>query len=188
MLCVCYTQFLKSECDPWLKWLGYNHVQIICSTSSAYRVQRVVSHVVRRDSSAVQLDRVEIVFISGLVLLAETITRWRMLPIKNNRKNNSNSDNNDDDNSRKTDSTTNEKKTTKKKTILQHYSWCKSLLNETKPSINKTYAVNQDQPHTQNNAATSPLPLPSIPPHLLPPSASNKQLSLSPTLSTASLA
>ena len=45
-----------------------NHVQhqITCNTSSAYHVQHVVCHLVRRDSSAVKFDRVEISFISAL--------------------------------------------------------------------------------------------------------------------------
>ena len=36
---------------------------ITCSTQSAYHVQHVVCHVVRRDSSAITFDRVEIAFI-----------------------------------------------------------------------------------------------------------------------------
>ena len=38
--------------------------KITCNTSSAYRVQHVVCHVVRRDSSALKFDRVEITIIS----------------------------------------------------------------------------------------------------------------------------
>ena len=41
-----------------LKWPGRSHVQITCNTSSAYHVQHVVCHVVRRDSSAIKFDRV----------------------------------------------------------------------------------------------------------------------------------
>ena len=38
-----------------------------CNTSSAYHVQRVVCHVVQRDSSAIKFDRVEIAFILALL-------------------------------------------------------------------------------------------------------------------------
>ena len=37
--------------------------QIRCNTSNAYHVQRVVCHLVRRDSSAIKFHRVEITFI-----------------------------------------------------------------------------------------------------------------------------
>ena len=40
---------------------------ITCNTSSAYRVQRVVCHLVRRDSSAIKFDRAEIAFILALL-------------------------------------------------------------------------------------------------------------------------
>ena len=56
-----------------LKLPKRNRVQITCNTSSAYHVQRVVCHLVRRDISAVKFDRVKIAFISSLFLLAEII-------------------------------------------------------------------------------------------------------------------
>ena len=46
-----------------LKWPGRNRVQITCNTSGAYHVQHVVCHVLRRDSSAIKFERVEIAFI-----------------------------------------------------------------------------------------------------------------------------
>ena len=46
-----------------LCWPGRNRVQITCSTWSAYHVPHVVCHVVRRDSSAIRFDTVEIAFI-----------------------------------------------------------------------------------------------------------------------------
>ena len=49
-----------------LKWPRCSRAQITCYISSAYRVQHVVCHVVRRDSSAVKFDRVEIAFILAL--------------------------------------------------------------------------------------------------------------------------
>ena len=49
-----------------LKWPVSNRVQITCNTPSAYHVQHVVYHVVRRDSSAIKFDRVEIEFIFAL--------------------------------------------------------------------------------------------------------------------------
>ena len=51
-----------------LKWPGRNRVQITCSTWSAYPVQvsYVTCHLVRRDSSAIKFDRVEIAFIWAL--------------------------------------------------------------------------------------------------------------------------
>ena len=55
------------------KWPVCDRAQITCNTSSAYRVQHAVCHLVRRDSSAVKFDRVEIAFILALSLLAETI-------------------------------------------------------------------------------------------------------------------
>ena len=56
---------LRRELSPTrkLKWPGCNHVQITCFTSGAHHVQYVVYHVVRRDSSAIMSDRVEIAFI-----------------------------------------------------------------------------------------------------------------------------
>ena len=50
-----------------LMWPGRNRVQITCNTSSAYPVLHVVCHVVRRDSSAIKFDRVEITFILALI-------------------------------------------------------------------------------------------------------------------------
>ena len=54
---------------------GHNRVQITRNTLSAYHVQPAVCHVVRRDSSAMKFDRVEIAFILAYILLAETINR-----------------------------------------------------------------------------------------------------------------
>ena len=51
-----------------LKWPGRNRVEITCNTSSAYHAQHVVSHVVQRDSSAIQFDRVEILSILALAV------------------------------------------------------------------------------------------------------------------------
>ena len=42
-------------------------MQITCNTSSAHHVQHVVCHVVRRGSSAIKFDRVEITFILALL-------------------------------------------------------------------------------------------------------------------------
>ena len=56
---------LLTALSPTLKWPGCNRVQITCNTSNAYHVQHVY-HVVRRDSSAVKLDSVEIAFILAL--------------------------------------------------------------------------------------------------------------------------
>ena len=39
-----------------------NRVQITCNPPSAYHAQPAVCHVVRRDSSAIKLDRVKIAF------------------------------------------------------------------------------------------------------------------------------
>ena len=50
-----------------LKWPRHNGVKITCNTSSAYHVQRVVCHLVRRDSSAIKFDRVEIACILALL-------------------------------------------------------------------------------------------------------------------------
>ena len=49
-------------------------MKITCNTSSAYHVQRVACHVVRRDSSAVKFDRVEIAFILALLHWLEPLT------------------------------------------------------------------------------------------------------------------
>ena len=57
-----------------LKRSRHNRVNM-CNTSSAYHVQRVVCHLVRRDSLAIKFDIVEISFIFGLTILAETMSR-----------------------------------------------------------------------------------------------------------------
>ena len=54
-----------------------NHVQITCNTSSAYHVQHVVHHVVQRDSSVIQFDRVGIAFISALFYWLKPVTDER---------------------------------------------------------------------------------------------------------------
>ena len=46
-----------------LKRPGRNRVHFTCNTSSAYHVQPALCHLVRRDSSALKFDRVEIAFI-----------------------------------------------------------------------------------------------------------------------------
>ena len=61
-----------------LKWPGRNRVQITWHTSSAFHVQHVVCHVVRRDSSAIKFNRVEIELILALFY-------W-LKPIKEGRK------------------------------------------------------------------------------------------------------
>ena len=40
-----------------LKWPWRNHVQTTCNTQSAHHVQRVVCHLVQRDSSAIKVGR-----------------------------------------------------------------------------------------------------------------------------------
>ena len=69
---------LRRELSPkrTLKWPVCNRVQIMCNTSSVYHMQHAVCHLVRRDSSAIKMDRVEIAFILALSLLAETINLW----------------------------------------------------------------------------------------------------------------
>ena len=52
----------------------HNRVKITCNTSSAYHVQRVVCHLVRRDSSAIKFDRVEIVIILALLYWLKPLT------------------------------------------------------------------------------------------------------------------
>ena len=47
-----------------LRWPGRNRLQITCNASGAHHVQ-YVCHMVRRDSSAIKFDRVEIAFIVG---------------------------------------------------------------------------------------------------------------------------
>ena len=44
-----------------------NRVQITCNTSSAHHVQSAVCYLVRRDSSAIKFDRVELAFIYSFV-------------------------------------------------------------------------------------------------------------------------
>ena len=57
-----------------LKWPRHNCVKITCNTSSAYHVQNVVCHLVRRDSSAIKFDRVEITFILALLYSLKPLT------------------------------------------------------------------------------------------------------------------
>ena len=54
-------------------------MQITCNTSSAYHVQHVVYHVLRRDSSAIKFDRVEIAFILAMFhwLKPQTDKGWQ---------------------------------------------------------------------------------------------------------------
>ena len=54
----------------------HNCVQITCDTSNAYRVQNIVCHLARRDSSAVNSYRVEIASILSFVSLAEIFHLW----------------------------------------------------------------------------------------------------------------
>ena len=49
-------------------------VQITCNTSSDYHVQHVMCEVVRRDSSAIKADRVEIAFIIALFYWLKPLT------------------------------------------------------------------------------------------------------------------
>ena len=55
---------LRRELSPTrtLKWPNHNRVKITCNTSGAYHVQRIVCHLVRRNSSALKFDRVEIAY------------------------------------------------------------------------------------------------------------------------------
>ena len=57
-----------------LKWPRHNRVKITCNTSNVYHVQRVVCHLVRRDSSAIKFDRVEIAFILTLLYWLKPLT------------------------------------------------------------------------------------------------------------------
>ena len=52
-----------------LKWPGRNRVQITRNTSSAYHVRQAVCHLLRRYSSAVKCDRVEIAFIFSFIFI-----------------------------------------------------------------------------------------------------------------------
>ena len=67
---------LRNELSPTctLKWLGCNRVQITCKTSSAYHMQPAVCYLVRRDSSAIQFDRVETAFILALFYWLKPLT------------------------------------------------------------------------------------------------------------------
>ena len=56
-----------------LKWPERSRVQITRNTSSAYHVQHVC-HVVRRGSSAIEFDRVEIAFILALFYCLKPLT------------------------------------------------------------------------------------------------------------------
>ena len=56
------------------KWPRCHREQITCNTLSAYHAQRVVCHLVRRDSSATKFDRVEIAFILALFYWLKPLT------------------------------------------------------------------------------------------------------------------
>ena len=78
---------LRRELSPTrtLKWPRHNRVKITCNTSSAYHVQCVACHIVRRDSSAIKFNRVEIAFILALLYWLKPLTdekistMWAML-------------------------------------------------------------------------------------------------------------
>ena len=63
---------LPPTCTP--KWSGCKRVQITCNTLSAYHVQHVLCHLVRRDISAVKFDRVEITPIVALSYWLKPLT------------------------------------------------------------------------------------------------------------------
>ena len=68
---------LRCELSPTrtLKWPGRNRVNITSNnTSSAYHVQHVVCQLVRRDSSAIKFDRVEIAFIVAILYRLKPLT------------------------------------------------------------------------------------------------------------------
>ena len=67
---------LRHELSPTrtFMWPGRNRVQITCNTQSGLHVQRVVCHLVRRDSSAVKVGSIEIAFISALVYWLKRLT------------------------------------------------------------------------------------------------------------------
>ena len=67
---------LRRELSPTrtLKWPRRNPVQIMCNTSSVYQMQLAVYHLVRRDSSAVKFNRVEMAFISVLFYWLKPLT------------------------------------------------------------------------------------------------------------------
>ena len=54
-------------------------MQITCNTSSTYHVQHVMYHMVRRDSSAAEFDKVEITFILALFFGLKPFKQWRTL-------------------------------------------------------------------------------------------------------------
>ena len=57
-----------------LQWPGRSCERIMCNISGAYDVQYVVCHVVRRGSSAIQFDRVEVAFILALFYWLNPLT------------------------------------------------------------------------------------------------------------------
>ena len=57
-----------------LKWPGHSHMQITCNTLNAYHVQHVMCHVVRRDSTAIKFDRLEIAIIFALFYWLKPLT------------------------------------------------------------------------------------------------------------------
>ena len=69
---------LRRELSPTctLKWPRRYCVQITCNTLSAYHVQRVMCHFVRRDSSAIKFYRVEI---AGTAVRLQRLS-WPFLP------------------------------------------------------------------------------------------------------------
>ena len=67
---------LRHELSPTrtLKWPERNRVRVTCYTLSAYHVQPAVCHLVRRDSSAIKFDRVEIAIILALFYWLKPLT------------------------------------------------------------------------------------------------------------------
>ena len=64
---------LQTVCNMYSQ--GCNGVQITCNTLSAYHVQHVACHLVRRDSSAIKFDSVNnCVYFSFFILLAEPLS------------------------------------------------------------------------------------------------------------------
>ena len=83
---------LRRELSParTLKWPGRSRVQITCSTPSAYHVEHAVCHLVRRHSSAIKFDKVEIAFILALFYWLKPLTDEqtnKQTKKKNNKKN-----------------------------------------------------------------------------------------------------
>ena len=78
------TSSLHRELSPTRtrKWPRRNRVQITRNTSSAYHAQRVVCHLVRRDSSAIKSDRAAITFIFSVILLAGTINELQKMLVE----------------------------------------------------------------------------------------------------------